>query len=754
MITIQLNGEKKSLREALTLAELLSEIGVAKEKVVIEHNLEVIPRERLAEVRLREADEVEIVHFVGGGARSGSAEKALVIVESPAKCKTIHKYLGDNYEVAASMGHIVDLPKSKMGIDIEHNFEPQYIVAKDRKKILSELKSKAKDKGAIYLACDPDREGEAISWHLKNQLGQGKKVARVVFNEITKDAVREAFKHPSTIDMNLVGAQQARRVLDRIVGYSLSPLLWQKVGRGLSAGRVQSVALRLIVDQERRIKAFVPEEYWTIEAELKKQKGDPKAFMAKLERIGGQKAEIKDGKTAVAVVEKIRPCHFVVKEIKKQKKKRNPYPPYTTSKLQQGAYNVLKFPASKTMRVAQTLYEGVEVGEEGSVGLITYMRTDSVRLSETAIQETRGFILKHYGKAYLPERPNVYKAKKGAQQAHEAIRPTSVLRRPKDIEKYLTPDQFKLYSLIWQQTVSSQMTPAVIAQDSADIAAGEYIFRATGSHIEFPGCLVVQGKEEEQENPLPALEAGEPLKLLELKHEQHFTKPPARFTDASLVKALEEKGIGRPSTYAPTIQTLTERDYIRREGGSLVPTELGMLVTDLLVKHFSRILDFEFTAKMEEELDEVEEGNAEWVNVVKNFYSVFSGQMDKAKVQMETVKRAAEPTDETCEKCGKPMVIKWGRRGRFMSCSGWPDCKNAKSISTDVVCPQCGRGKLVARRARSGRGRPFFGCTRYPECNFITNRLPKTEEGTAQTLKGDGQASVEGPEVGGHETVV
>ncbi len=744
MITIRLNGEKKTLERTLTLAELLSEMGVPKEKVVVERNLEIIPRDRLEAVCLAEADEVEIVHFVGGGA----GEKVLVIVESPAKCKTIHKYLGDSFEVAASMGHVVDLPRSRMGIDIAHNFQPQYIVAKDRKKTLAELKRKAKGKSAIYLACDPDREGEAISWHLKNQLGKGKKVVRVVFNEITKDAVQEAFKHPSGIDMNLVGAQQARRVLDRIVGYSLSPLLWQKVGRGLSAGRVQSVALRLVVDQERKIGSFVAEEYWTVEAGLKKQKGDTKPFVAKLEKIGDKKAQIQDGKTASWVAEKAAKLPFVVREVKKQKKKRNPTPPFTTSKLQQAAYNLLKFPASKTMRIAQTLYEGVELGREGSVGLITYMRTDSVRLSDVAIEETRGLIVKQYGKSYLPPRPNIYKSKKGAQQAHEAIRPTSVFRQPKEIEKYLTPDQNKLYAIIWRQAVASQMTPAVIAQETADIAAGEYLFRATGSRVEFPGCLAVQGKTESEENVLPSLLPDEKLTLLGLKHEQHFTKPPARFTDASLVKALEENGIGRPSTYAPTLQTLTERDYVRRDGGSLVPTELGMLVTDLLVKHFSKILDFEFTAKMEEELDEVEEGQTDWVSVVREFYGVFNGQMDLAKVQMETVKRVAEPTDEICDHCGKPMVIKWGRRGRFMSCSSWPTCRNAKSISTDVVCPQCGKGKLVARRARSGRGRPFFGCTAYPTCTFITNRLPK--DGALQTApKNPAEAEAEPSETEG-----
>ena len=725
-ITIKLNGEKKLLKSSLTLAGLLKDLNIPREKVAVELNLEIISKDQLDKVQLKENDELEIVHFVCGGAAVSTAG-ALVIVESPAKCKTIHKYLGAGFEVTASMGHVIDLPRSKMGIDINNNFEPEYIVVKERKKTLAELKKKAKNKKEIYLACDPDREGEAISWHLKNQLGKGKKVSRVVFNEITKEAVQEAFKHPSEIDMNLVGAQQARRVLDRLVGYSLSPLLWQKVGRGLSAGRVQSVALRIIVDREREIKAFVPEEYWTIEAELKKKKDNPEPFVAKLEKIADEKAEVKDETTARGIVEKVKTQPFIVKEVKRQKKKRNPYPPYTTSKLQQAAYNVLRFPASKTMKVAQTLYEGVDIGPEGTVGLITYMRTDSVRISEGALKETREFILKNYGKEYLPETPNLYKAKKAAQEAHEAIRPTSAFRRPGDIEQYLTPDQFKLYSLIWQQTISSQMTPAIIAQETADILAGQFLFRATGSRVEFLGCLVVQGRSEEQDNPLPPLEAGEPLDLIHLENNQHFTKPPARFTDASLVKALEEKGIGRPSTYAPIIQTLTGRHYINREGGSLIPTELGILVTDLLVQYFSKVLDFEFTANMEEELDQVEEGKAEWVKVVQDFYGVFSGQMDFAKTQMQTVKRASEPTNEICDKCGKPMVIKWGRRGRFMSCSGWPECRNAKSISTEVICPKCKKGKLVARRARSGKGRPFYGCTTYPLCDYIVNRLPSAE---------------------------
>ncbi len=733
---IKLNGQTKDLSGVKSLAELLAQLSLLPEKVVVEHNFEIIPKEKLAQSMIAEGDEIEIVHFVGGGAaKKGSG--ALVIVESPAKCKTIQKYLGAGYEVAASMGHVIDLPKSKMGIDIENNFEPRYIVTKDRKKTLSDLKKKMKGKKTLYLACDPDREGEAISWHLKNHLGAGHEVLRVVFNEITKTAILEAFKHPSEINQSLVDAQQARRVLDRLVGYNLSPLLWQKVSRGLSAGRVQSVALRLIVDREREILAFKPEEYWTIEAQLKKRQGDPREFTAKLDKIGTAKAELKNQQSSETALNKMKGESFVVEEIKRQKKKRNPQAPFTTSKLQQAAYNQFRFPATKTMKVAQTLYEGVEMGgEEGSVGLITYMRTDSVRMSDQAIAEAREYIGKNYGKDYLPPTPNIYKAKKQAQEAHEAIRPSSFFRRPEEIEKYLTPDQIKLYTLIWQQAVASQMTSASVAQESAAIKAGDYWFHATGSRVEFAGYLAVLGRTEEDDKPLPELVEKEVLNLVHIEPLQHFTKPPPRFTDASLVKALEERGIGRPSTYAPIIMTLTSRDYIRREGGSLLPTDLGMLVTDLLVKHFAKVLDFEFTANLEEGLDRVEEGEVQWKKLVKDFYGVFSGQIEAAKDQMQTVRREAEATEEICEKCSKPMVIKWGRRGRFMSCSGWPECKNAKSISTDVDCPQCQKGKLVARRAKSGRGRSFYGCSSYPQCNFITNKLPSVkasgEAGQAQ----------------------
>lgn len=748
MIRIRLNGQDREVVLDSTLTDILSGLGLEPQKVAVERNLTVVPRAELAVTRVAEGDEIEVVRFVGGGAppkaqakvkaKEGAGGKSLVIVESPAKCKTIQKYLGPDYELAASMGHVIDLPRSQMGIDVEHGFEPRYIVVKDRKKTLADLKKRAKDKDNIYLACDPDREGEAISWHLLQELGKGKQVARVVFNEITKEAVREAFKHPGQINMNLVGAQQARRVLDRLVGYSLSPLLWQKVGRGLSAGRVQSVALRIIVDREREIRAFKPEEYWSVEADLRQRGGDDTVFTAKLDRIGPDKAELKNAATARGIVEACRGGAYKVADLKRLEKHRHAAAPLTTSKLQQAAYNQLRFPASKTMKVAQTLYEGVDLGMEGSVGLITYMRTDSVRMSDQAVREIREYILKTYGAAYLPEKPNTYKSKKQAQEAHEAIRPTGVARRPEDIQGYLTPDQYKLYRLIWTQAVASQMTDAILSQETAEISAAHYTFKATGSRVIFVGYFAAAGREEEKDNPLPPLKPGEVLDLVELRPEQHFTKPPARFTDASLVKALEERGIGRPSTYAPIIQTLTARDYIRRDGGALVPTELGFTVTDLLVGHFEKVMDFEFTAHMEGDLDRVEDGELTWVDVVRDFYGVFKGQVDLAKDRMASVKRQSQPTDEICAACGKPMVIKWGRRGRFLSCSGWPECRAARSISTEFPCPTCGLGKLVERRARSGRGRAFFGCTRYPECTHISNKLPQPPQAAAEGAPGPG----------------
>lgn len=659
--------------------------------------------------------------------------KSLVIVESPAKSKTISKFLGKDYTVAASMGHIMDLPRSKMGVDPKKNFAPEYVVIPERKKHISEIKKAAKDKDHIYLAPDPDREGEAISWHLSNLLGNGKKIQRVSFNEITKEAVQEAIKHPRELDMNLVNAQQARRVLDRIVGYSLSPLLWKKVGRGLSAGRVQSIAVKLIVEREREIQAFVPEEYWDIEAELKKQKLGSPSFKAKLDKIEEKKAEVKAGQEAQNLVEEIKKQEFTVSQVKESKKKRNPSAPFTTSKLQQDAFNKLHFSVSKTMKVAQDLYEGVELGKSETVGLITYMRTDSVNISKEAQKMAKDYILKKFGEKYYPETPNVYKSKKTAQEAHEAIRPATPLHDPELIKEYLTPDQFKLYKLIWDRFISSQMSAALFNVTAVDIMAGRFLFKATGTTILFDGFTIMYPTDEEgkdEKNLLPKLSTGEKLDLIKLDPAQHFTKPPPRYSDASLVKALEEKGIGRPSTYAPTIYTIVARNYVHREKGYLSPTELGIVVTDLLLQYFQKIMDEKFTAKMEEELDMIEEGKVDWVKVLHIFYRPFSFELKVAHSYMKAIKKEVTPTDQVCEKCGKPMVIKWGRRGKFLSCSGFPECKFAKTIGTGVKCPQegCG-GELVQRRSKRGF---FYGCSNYPKCTFISKRLPGSEPAEQQ----------------------
>jgi len=650
-------------------------------------------------------------------------KESLVIVESPAKSKTIHKFLGEGYVVCSSMGHLIDLPKKKMGVDVKASFKPEYVVIPSKKKILRELEKEAEDKDRIYLATDPDREGEAIGWHLANRIGKDKQVWRVVFHEITKKAVEEAFKNPGHIDLNLVNAQQARRILDRIVGYSLSPLLWKKVSRGLSAGRVQSVAARLIVDRERQIQAFIPQEYWEIDAELKKIR-DTRLFIAKLEKIDDTKAEIKNKEEAEGIVRDLSDKQFKVGEIKESKKRINPPAPFITSKLQQEAFYKLRFRAGKTMRIAQQLYEGLEIGKEGLVGLITYMRTDSVRVTGAAIEEARDFIVKKFGREYLPSTPNVYKSKKAAQEAHEAIRPTSVAREPDSLKDYLTADQYKLYKLIWSRFVSSQMTPALYSVTTVYIEAGKYIFKATGSVLIARGFKVLYEEDEkkEEEHPLPPLEIGEPLELIKLTPSQHFTKPPPRYTDATLVKELEEKGIGRPSTYAPIIETIVSRHYIKRDRGSLVPTELGTVVTDLLIEHFPKILDVKFTATMEEELDEVEEGKMEWTKALNDFYEPFNEWLSKAHVEMREVKKDIIKTEERCEMCGRIMVIKWGRRGKFLSCSGFPKCKNAKPITTGVKCPEPGcDGELVERRSRRGL---FYGCSRYPHCKHIEKTLP------------------------------
>ena len=660
--------------------------------------------------------------------------KSLVIVESPAKASTINKILGRNFKVSSSMGHIMDLPKSKMGIDIKKDFKPEYIMIPGKKKIIDELKKEAVNKDAIFLATYPDREGEAISWHLYNLLGKKKKIHRIAFHEITRNAIEEAIRKPGDIDIHMVDAQQARRALDRLVGYSISPLLWRKVGRGLSAGRVQSVAVRLIVDRENEIRAFIPQEYWEIEAELTKcisaQVHKCTRFTAKLDKVDEKKIELKDKKETEGIVKELEKEKFIVLSLDKKEKRKYAQPPFITSKLQQEAFYKLRFAANKTMKIAQQLYEGLELGHEEKVGLITYMRTDAVRISKDSQDSARKYILEKYGPEFVPSMPNVYKSKKSAQEAHEAIRPTLPLREPNSVKEFLTPDQFKLYTLIWNRFISSQMTPAVFSVTSVDIKAGRYIFRANGSQKIFSGFTIVYEENEEQkeeEKILPPLAPEEELRLLKLNPSQHFTKPPPRYSDASLVKALEEDGIGRPSTYAPIIQTIIARNYVKRREGYLFPSELGMVVTDLLKKSFPKILDLEFTAKMEEELDEIEEGRQKSPEVLKRFYTPFERDVEHAKVNMRKVKGESVNTSEICDKCGKPMVIKWGRLGRFLSCSDFPKCRFAKPIPTGVKCPEpnCG-GVLVERRSK--KGRHLYGCSNYPKCHHISRRLPSQSE--------------------------
>lgn len=654
--------------------------------------------------------------------------KYLVIVESPTKSRTINKFLGKNFVILSSMGHVVDLPKSEMGVDIDNDFKPRYVVMAKRRKILSELKKGATGTDEVYLAMDPDREGEAIAYHLKRYLEEtGRNISRVTFHEITEKAIKEAFKNPHSLDINMVNAQQARRVLDRIVGYSLSPLLWKKVGSGLSAGRVQSVALRLIVEREKKIKAFTPEEYWELEALLRKKgknlsKEDSKSFKAKLILIEKRKPELKTEEEAEKLKEGLRNERFIVKNIKETKRRKSPLPPYTTSKLQQDAFNKLRFSASRTMRVAQELYEGIELGKKKATGLITYMRTDSVSVSKDAQGAARDYIVKKFGKRYYPASPRKYKAKRGAQEAHEAIRPSLPLREPLSIREYLDPSQFKLYELIWSRFVTSQMESSLNLMVSVDIEAGKCIFRTTGTKVLFDGFTIIYQQEKKQDILLPHLSINEILYLIKLESSQHFTLPPPRFSDASLVKALEEKGIGRPSTYAPIIYTIILRNYVKREKGYFHPTELGTIVIQLLTKHFPKVLDIKFTAYLEEELDEVEEGKMDWVKVLRDFYAPFKVACEKAQKNMANLKKAAVPTDEICEKCGKPMVIKWGRRGKFLSCSDFPKCRYSKSITTGIKCPQSDcDGELLERRSRRGT---FYGCTNYPKCRYVTRSLP------------------------------
>jgi DNA topoisomerase-1 len=667
----------------------------------------------------------------------------LVIVESPAKAKTLARMLGDNYIIKASLGHVRDLPKSHMGVDVENNFTPRYVIPREKKAVIKKLREAVDDASSIYLATDPDREGEAISWHLTQSISMGKKpVHRVIFFEITREAVKEAFQHPREIDMPLVYAQQTRRVLDRLVGYSISPLLWKNVRRGLSAGRVQSVALRMVVEREREIDSFVPTEYWSIEAELAKILaaeigGIPASFRARLIGFLGSKRKLKLGNEEETrkLVDQLGMADYAVFGINKKTVSRQPAPPFTTSTLQQEAWRKLHFTAKHTMVIAQQLYEGLNIGTEGIVGLITYIRTDSTTVSTSAIEETRTYIGKHYGDRFLPPNPRRFTKKaKGAQEAHEAIRPTRIAREPETLKPRLTPDQTKLYELIWRRMVASQMTAASFNITTADIeakVAGEaYLLRVSSSVRDFPGFLILysEGKDEAEDETgaaaLPELNKDERLTLLKLYPEKHFTQPLPRYTEATLIKALEENGIGRPSTYAPTLSTIQERDYVRKERGQFHPQELGFVVNDLLVEHFSDFIDVSFTAQMEEKLDEIARGEREWVPILREFYTPFEKSLERASKQMGKVKIADELTGEICPLCKSPMVIKLGRYGKFMACSGYPQCKYSKPllIKTGVSCPECG-GELVERRRKKG-GRIFYGCANYPRCQFAISRKP------------------------------
>jgi DNA topoisomerase-1 len=668
--------------------------------------------------------------------------KSLIIVESPSKAKTIKKYLGNHYNVEASSGHLIDLPPSKLGVDVDKDFKPNYVVIKGKNKFLSKLAKAAENADNVYLASDPDREGEAIAWHIVNRLKLRDRAYRVLIYEITEKGVLDSLKHPTNLSQDRFEAQQARRILDRLVGYQVSPILWRKVKRGLSAGRVQSVTLRMIVEREREIESFKPEEYWTVESKLQKLiDGHNGSFQAILHTYDGERIKIGDEEEAKRVVDSIKGERFTVSSIARKERIRKTLPPFITSTLQQEASRKLRFPVKKTMSVAQKLYEGIELGDEGPMGLITYMRTDSVRISEHAIGEARSYIKNTYGGEYVPKKPNVFKVKKSAQDAHEAIRPTVVIKTPDSIASFLTEDQLQLYKLIWNRFIASQMNPAIYDQTTVDINAGAGVFRATGSIIKFPGFGIVyrEGKEEEEEKDseedkkLPELLVGEDLRVLELDGKQHFTQPAPRYTESSLVKELEEKGIGRPSTYAAILSTIQEREYVLKEKTKLKPTALGRSVSDLLIEGFPEIMDIKFTAEMEEKLDEVEEGKAYWVDILKGFYRGFSSRLDKAESSMRSLRKEGIPTDIDCSLCGAKMLIKWGKRGEFLSCSRYPECKNAKKfvygsdgeikiiqrvtpeVMHDIVCDLCGK-PMAVRTSRYGK---FLGCTGYPDCKNV-----------------------------------
>jgi len=650
---------------------------------------------------------------------------SLVIVESPAKAKTIGKYLGNKYIVKASMGHIRDLPKSQIGVEVDNNFEPKYITIRGKGDVLKELKDARKKVKKVYLAADPDREGEAIAWHLAHYLDlDDQEDCRVVFNEITKQAVKDAFKTPRPINRDLVNAQQARRILDRLVGYKISPLLWKKVKKGLSAGRVQSVAVKLINDRENEIKEFVPEEYWTITVQL--ATAEKASLEAKFYGADGQKKELTNEAEVQEILRAIEKAAFTVADVREKERTRNPSAPFITSTMQQEAARKLNFRAAKTMSVAQQLYEGIDLGKEGTVGLITYMRTDSTRISPVAQEEAKEYIVGKFGEAYYPETPRVY-AKKAAnaQDAHEAIRPSSVLRTPEELKEFLSRDQLRLYKLIWERFLASQMSSAVMDTMTVDIQAANTTFRAVGSKVKFPGFMkvYVEGNDDgttDEEKFLPPLKQGDVLKREELEPKQHFTQPPPRYSEARLVRALEEMGIGRPSTYAPILETIQKRGYVALEEKKFIPTELGELVIELMEEFFPEILDVEFTAQMEEELDHVEEGKENWVKVLDEFYKSFEKRLEVAEEEMKEIEIKDEVSDELCEKCGNAMVYKMGRFGKFLACSGFPDCRNTKPIikGTGVTCPKCKEGHIVERRSK--KGRVFFGCDKYPDCDFVS----------------------------------
>ncbi|MCC2378438.1 type I DNA topoisomerase [Bacillus wiedmannii] len=661
----------------------------------------------------------------------------LVIVESPSKAKTIEKYLGKKYKVVASMGHVRDLPKSQMGIEVKNNFTPKYITIRGKGPVLKDLKSAAKKAKKVYLAADPDREGEAIAWHLANTLNVDvESDCRVVFNEITKDAIKESFKHPRAINMDLVDAQQARRILDRLVGYNISPLLWKKVKKGLSAGRVQSVTVRLIIEREKEIQIFEPEEFWTIKTEFVKGKD---TFEASFYGVDGEKVQLTNETQVNEIIEQMKDNAFSVENVTRKERKRNPALPFTTSSLQQEAARKLNMRAKKTMMLAQQLYEGIDLGKQGTVGLITYMRTDSTRISETAQTEARTYITEAFGAEYIGTEKKKETKKSNAQDAHEAIRPTSVMRRPEELKSFLSRDQLRLYKLIWERFVASQMASAIMDTVTARLINNNVQFRASGSVVKFPGFMkvYVESKDdgaEEKDKMLPPLEVGETVFSKDLEPKQHFTQPPPRYTEARLVRTLEELGIGRPSTYVPTLETIQKRGYVGLDNKRFVPTELGEIVIELILEFFPEIINIEFTANMEQSLDEVEEGNANWVKIVDDFYVGFEPRLEKAEKEMREVEIKDEPAGEDCELCDHPMVFKMGKYGKFMACSNFPDCRNTKPIVKEigVTCPKCDKGQIIERRSNKKK-RLFYGCGTYPECDFVSwdkpigRKCPKCE---------------------------